>query len=54
MNSIDTIINEYPFKLILGSASPRRQELLKSLGFDFMIKPVNVDETKWPADLHHH
>lgn len=51
MNSIDNIISEYPYKLILGSASPRRQELLKSLGFDFMIKPVNLDETKWPADL---
>ena len=32
-----------PYRLILGSKSPRRQELLKSLGFDFevLVKPVN-------------
>ena len=36
MNAVETIIKEYPYKLILGSASPRRQELLKSLGFDFL------------------
>jgi septum formation protein len=51
MNSIDIIIKEFPFKIILGSASPRRQELLKSLGFDFRIEPVNLDESKWPSDL---
>jgi len=51
MNSIDTIIKEYPFKIILGSASPRRQELLKSLGFEFIINPINADESEWPSDL---
>lgn len=34
-----------PFRLILGSKSPRRQELLKSLGFDFEVKVKPVDET---------
>lgn len=48
---IDVLIKEYPYKLILGSASPRRQELLKSLGFDFLIRPINADESEWPADL---
>lgn len=50
MNSVEQTINEFPFQLILGSGSPRRQELLKSLGFDFLIKPTNVDET-FPIDL---
>ncbi|MCW3076228.1 MAG: Maf-like protein [Bacteroidetes bacterium] len=51
MNSIDTILKEFPYRLILGSASPRRQELLKSLGFDFLNKPMKVDETSWPEEL---
>ncbi len=51
MNKIDNIIKDYPYRLILGSASPRRQELLKSLGFEFRNQPVKVDETEWPEDL---
>lgn len=38
-------ISEFPYKLILGSASPRRQELLKGLGFEFYVKAINADET---------
>lgn len=51
MEKVETILNEFPYQLILGSASPRRQELLKSLGFEFLNKPVKVDETEWPKDL---
>lgn len=43
-------MKEYPKKIILGSASPRRQELLKSLGFQFTVKPVNTDED-FPSNL---
>ncbi len=50
MNSIEQHIKEFPYKIILGSNSPRRQELLKSLGFNFLIKPINADET-FPIDL---
>ncbi|MGZ4037939.1 MAG: Maf family protein, partial [Bacteroidia bacterium] len=50
MNSIEQLMKEFPYQLILGSASPRRQELLKSLGFEFMNKPVNADES-YPSDL---
>lgn len=39
-----------PYRLILGSKSPRRQELLKSLGFDFDLRVRSVDET-FPGDL---
>lgn len=51
MNTVETTLKEFPYKLILGSASPRRQELLKSLGFEFRNQPVKVDETLWPKDL---
>ncbi len=45
MNSILKSINEFHYQIILGSASPRRQELLKSLGFAFTTKPINADES---------
>ncbi len=38
-------MKELPYRLILGSGSPRRQELLKSLGFEFEVKPINADES---------
>lgn len=31
-------------KLVLASQSPRRQDLLKELGFDFEIKSADIDE----------
>ena len=31
--------------LILASASPRRAEILRSLGIPFVVRPVNVDES---------
>jgi septum formation protein len=34
----------FSHKLILGSASPRRQELLSGLGFVFSVEPTNTDE----------
>ncbi len=44
MNTIEKL-KTFPYQLILGSNSPRRQELLKSLGFTFAIKPINADES---------
>jgi len=43
-------IKEY--KVILASQSPRRQQLLKELGLDFEVRPVNIDET-YPEELKH-
>ena len=31
--------------LVLASASPRRQELLRAAGISFVVQPANVDET---------
>ena len=43
-------LNNFFFNIILGSSSPRRNELLKSLGFDFIINPSNADEN-YPLNL---
>ncbi len=37
-------------KILLASSSPRRQELLKELGFDFEVVSVDCDEI-YPPDL---
>jgi septum formation protein len=37
-------------KLILASASPRRQFLLKEIGLEFTIDPPHIDES-FPADM---
>ncbi|MEG1762574.1 MAG: Maf family protein, partial [Bacteroidales bacterium] len=43
-------IKNYPYKIILGSKSPRRQELLNSLGFSFEVDLPNTDES-YPSKL---
>lgn len=50
MQAIEETIKNFPYQIILGSNSPRRQELLKSLGFEFLNKPINADES-FAADL---
>jgi septum formation protein len=37
-------------KLILGSSSPRRQQLLHDAGFTFNVMPINADES-FPSNL---
>lgn len=36
--------------LVLASASPRRQDLLRSAGISFQIQPADVDETPLPGE----
>ena len=36
---------KYPYDLILASATPRRKELLRQMGFDFKVEVVDADET---------
>jgi septum formation protein len=38
-------------RLILASASPRRQSLLREAGYDFIVHPAEVDESKHPPGL---
>lgn len=38
-------MKEFPYKLILGSKSPRRQTLLKELGFTFETRETETDES---------
>jgi septum formation protein len=39
----------YPFRIILASASPRRKELLEQLGFSFSVEIKSIDETPIPT-----
>ncbi len=50
MNPIEKKLHGFPYKIILGSASPRRQELLKSLGFSFEVSPTHTGEN-FPENL---
>ena len=38
-------------RLILASASPRRQELLREAGYEFTVVPADVDESDHPPGL---
>jgi septum formation protein len=40
-----------PPRFILASASPRRQELLRSAGYDFDVVASNVDEAAYPTGM---
>ena len=37
-------------RLVLGSASPRRSELLRSVGLEFEIVPADIDESTHPGE----
>jgi septum formation protein len=37
--------------LILASSSPRRQELLRNVGIEFVVQPANVPEDVIPGEL---
>lgn len=40
-----------PTPMILASASPRRRELLASLGLSFEVVVAGIDEMPWPNEL---
>lgn len=46
---INQIINKY-YRLVLGSASPRRKEMLSQMGFEFEIRVSNAKETYNPEN----
>lgn len=39
-----------PRRLVLASASPRRRELLASLGLEFQVRPADVPEVRGPGE----
>lgn len=41
-------MSAFKYKLILGSGSPRRQQLLKDAGFEFKVQSLNADESFSP------
>ena len=45
VNRLDNTLHKFLMKLVLGSESPRRKELLKTLGFEFRTLKPNADET---------
>ncbi|MDR0750422.1 MAG: Maf-like protein [Tannerellaceae bacterium] len=45
------LTNLHPYKIILGSNSPRRKELLAGLGLSFEVKPMPGLDESWPASL---
>ncbi len=42
--------NSDPSKILLASASPRRKQLLEQLGWQVIVKAVNIDETPRPDE----
>ena len=42
---------DLPPRLVLASASPRRQELLREAGYPFEVCPADVDESVYPPGL---
>jgi septum formation protein len=38
-------------RLILASASPRRQQLLREAGYEFVVRPSDVDEDDHPSRI---
>jgi septum formation protein len=42
---MDSQLTHFPFQLVLGSSSPRRQQLLRDLGLEFEIRTKETDET---------
>ena len=38
-------VSSLAVRLVLASSSPRRADLLRAAGFDFVVRPVDIDET---------
>ena len=37
-------------RIVLASASPRRQELLRNAGIDFVVSPANIEEVQFAGE----
>lgn len=38
-------------QLVLASASPRRKELLDQINLNYIVYPVDIDETPWDSEI---
>ncbi|MGF1533914.1 MAG: Maf family nucleotide pyrophosphatase [Bernardetiaceae bacterium] len=47
------MIDQFPYRFILGSASPRRQALLQSLGLSFEVRVLSIPEILPPEVKRH-
>jgi septum formation protein len=47
-----TVEQAHPRRLVLASASPRRQQLLRDAGYDFIVEPANVNEENFPPNIY--
>jgi septum formation protein len=45
-----TNVTDHPPQLVLASRSPRRQDLLREAGYEFVIDPADVDEDDYPPE----
>jgi septum formation protein len=45
------LTNLHPYKIILGSNSPRRKELLAGLGLSFEVRPISDLDESYPDSL---
>ena len=45
-----TLIDLHGRQLVLASASPRRSELLRSVGLEFDVVPADIDESALPGE----
>jgi septum formation protein len=43
------LLSDFKYNIILGSASPRRQQLLKDAGYSFKTVSINADESFSPT-----
>ncbi|CAN6315449.1 unnamed protein product [Urochloa humidicola] len=44
MDMASTSTNSAPFKVILGSSSPARHEILADMGYEFIVMSADIDE----------
>jgi septum formation protein len=45
------VADDVSTRLVLASASPRRQELLRDAGYAFIVSPADIDESAYPPGL---
>jgi septum formation protein len=50
-DSTDQVVSLPTPRLILASASPRRQQFMRQAGYEYLVHPAEIDEARAPANL---